>query len=139
MLPALLKPTGKPQRTVATAQKEFVRYTDDIAKVQIPDKQPPLILIVTEPSTSEEDDKEKIKQIIVNCDGHKYERTTVVQAIAVAYKFCWLFGVAYPKSCNNVWMVIQKFFFKMSYRGESCSPDANNFLKKLSQASQNSL
>lgn len=131
LLPTQIKPTGKPQRSVQTAMKEFVDYTDDLANVQESNTHPPYILIVTEPSIMEEE-KENIRQITVYCDGYRYVCSSILQALGILYKIYWVFGVSYPPSTHNVWMVIQKYFFKMTFKGEAISPAGTKFLKKLS-------
>lgn len=80
----------------------------------------------------EDQQKENIEQIIVYLDGHRYLCSTVKQALALTYKSLWLFGVKYHTSVTNVWMVIQKFFFKMSFPNEIWSPEAKQLVKVLS-------
>lgn len=106
-------------------------YTSDIASVKESKTQPPYILIVT-PDLPEDQQKENIGQIIVYLDGHRYSCSSVQQALALTYKSIWLFGVKYHSSVQNVWMVIQKFFFKMSYQTEIWSPEAKQLVKVLS-------
>lgn len=134
LLPAYIKPTGKPQRTIATSQSNFVCYAHDVASVKEPLKHAPYILIITENAPSPSDQhsyKEKISQILAYGDRKRYECSSVLQALAAVYHFHWLFEVEYDISVNNIWMVIQKHFFKMSFRGEVCSPAANKLIKSL--------
>lgn len=133
MLPSYLKPTGKPQQSIATAQNNFVLYTSDVAKLQMSADHPPcLIILVENDDEATEGDKENILQIIAYFDGNKYICSTVVEALGAVYKFYWLFGITYPKSTNNTWMVIQKYFYKMHYIGESQSPNSTCLLSALS-------
>lgn len=134
LLPVYIKPTGRPQRTIATAQSNFVVYTHDASSINEPDKHAPYILIVTEDAPTETDKhkhKEKIKQILVYGDKKRYECSSVLQALAATYHFIWLFEIEYEKSVINCWMVIQKYFFNMTFDGELCSPAANKLIKSL--------
>uniref|UniRef100_T1H2S2 Uncharacterized protein n=1 Tax=Megaselia scalaris TaxID=36166 RepID=T1H2S2_MEGSC len=132
LLPTYLKPTGKPQQSIATAQNNFILYTSNVAKLQISGDHPPcLIILVENDDEATEGDKEKIVQIIAYFDGNKYICSTIIEALGAVYKFYWLFGISYPKSTNNTWMVIQKYFYKMSYAGESQSPNSAKLLSAL--------
>lgn len=130
LLPCLAKPTGKPQLSIATAQKNCVEYCTNIEEVNFTAKKSPFILILEEYANLEEE-KEAIVQILAVCDSKKYICSSVIQALAIVYKYHWLFEVKYERSCHNSWMVIQKYFFDMTYKEETCSPAVNKILKKI--------
>lgn len=130
LLPTYTKPSGRPQLSIATAQEDFIHYIENAAALDISLKQSPLMVIIDD-STTLETEKEFISQIIVCCDGKKYICCSVIQALSIMYKYFWLFELKYPRSCQNVWIVIQKYFFDMTYIGESCSPTATGLIKRL--------
>lgn len=137
LFPSLIKPTGRPQQSILTSQMDFVVYSSDVANLNIRKDQPPCLIIrVANDDESTEGDKEDILQILAYGDGNKYICSTIVEAVGVIFKYYWVFGVNYPKSTNNMWMIIQKFFYNMEFDGETISPDARTFLEKLKLQNQ---
>lgn len=129
LLPALLKPTGRPQLPIVTAQQDFMYYTVDPSR-SIDVQKLPHIIIVTDCVVGHYA-KESVSEIIVCCGQSRYHCSSVKEALGVLFKCYWLFGIPYPRSINNVMMGIQKYFFNMSYLGETCSPTVNKILKRL--------
>lgn len=96
-MPAFTKPTGKPQCPLLTAQTDFVQYTEDVATHTLGNKQAPVLLIV-EKSTSLEDSKENIEQMVLCCEDRRYICSSIAQALGIMFKYFWLFHVYYPSS-----------------------------------------
>lgn len=130
LLPTYVKPSGKPQLSIATAQQDLIQYIENAAALDISAKQSPIMVIVDDSKTFETE-KECISQILVCCDGKKYVTSSIIQALSVMYKYIWLFDLKYPRSCQNIWIVFQKYFFDMTYIGEASSPNATGLTKRL--------
>lgn len=131
LLPAVLKPTGRPQLPTAEAQQNFLYFECDVRKLAVPkEKIPPRVIVVCKNITGSKA-FEDITQIVLYMEGNYYIINTVLQAFEQMYKAYWVFGIPYSRANNNCLHFVMKFFFHMSYAYEKCSPSVTKLLKRL--------
>lgn len=130
LLPAVLKPTGRPQLPVSEAQENFVRYETDIRRLNNLKKKAPHVIIICNDTTGKEA-FQKISQIALYIDGHFYICNTVLNALDQMFKAFYVFHIDYPPSVKNSLFFIQKYFYKMTIPGEKCSSATTQLITRL--------
>lgn len=130
LLPAVCKPTGRPQLPVSEAQEYFLRFVTDVRHVKQPKKKTPHVTVVFKSVTGASAFQEVI-QVVLYMEGKYYMPTSVVHALEEMYASFWLFGIKYHPASRNAMHFIQKHFLKMSYINEKCSPATTKLLSIL--------
>lgn len=121
LLPGILKPTGRPQRSVADAQDSFVAHFKEAKDLTICDS--PRVALIG-PSIFD------VKQISMNFKDLNYVFDNALQALDVAFKSIWAFDREYPIAAKNCFVFIQQFFYGVEIDEQSFSPAVNR-LKKI--------
>ncbi|KAL5274165.1 hypothetical protein ACFFRR_000749 [Megaselia abdita] len=130
LLPTILKPTGRPQLPVLTAQESLATFVTDIRKLVIENKQQPRVIVVFEFMTGKKA-FEKVLQIVFYMEGNYYIVNTVLEAIEHMFMAHFVFFIDFNKAAHNCMHFIMKYFFNMQYVGEKCSPATTKLLKRL--------
>lgn len=124
LLPAIVKPRGRPCKTIRDAQKSFLFYVDE-AKNITPMKTPTIIVV---------GNKVNIKQIVVNLCGQNFVAQNIIQALDLSYAMFWVLDLAYPHAANNAFVFIQKIFFGTTIKDQKFSPDVDKLVKLVKNA-----
>lgn len=122
ILPSLLKPTGRPQRSVLDAINSFVAYFKDAKDLDNSDN-PRIVLIG--PTIFD------INQVAVNFQNLNYICENSLQALDIVFRCYWIFDKSYPTAANNVFIFIQQFFYGIQLQSQISSPSVKKLVKIL--------
>ncbi|KAL5290657.1 hypothetical protein ACFFRR_010178 [Megaselia abdita] len=130
LLPAVAKPTGRPQLPITDGQDNFVSFQSDVRKLKSLNFKTPRVIIICKTMTGPTAYQE-ITQIVLYMEGKYFIVDSVLRALEQMFMAYWVFGIEYPSAANNCLYLIMKFFFKMNFIGEKRSPAVGKLLMRL--------
>lgn len=123
-LATILKPSGRNQATISEAQESLIRYATDAKNVSVENKKEPFLICMGK-------NKFDVNKVLVYFDGVFFKCNTFLHALEICFKIYSLFNIMYPKASTNVWLFIQKYFYKMTFPNQKINPNIFRLISKL--------